>query len=240
MATRKRSRSNDSDVSALYKQWDEASCPICMDHPHNAVLLICSSYEKGCRSYICDTSHRHSNCLDRFKNSKKKMQIARLHLVRYQKVALQHMWLCLEDLEQEAAWELRRHARRVHPTVRPADVDPSRQRAWRRLEHRTEYNDIVSAVRSAMPGAIVLGDYVIENGDRVSVERDRGEGRRWLSTLFYLQMISMDSGSELRAAGREVYRDIAALIGPRRDGDIYWHEPTSQVSFPVKDNLTSI
>ncbi|KAL0418576.1 UNVERIFIED_CONTAM: hypothetical protein Sradi_1271100 [Sesamum radiatum] len=53
--------------------------------------------------------------------------------------------------------ELRRHARRVHPTVRPADVDPSRQRAWRRLEDQREYNDIVSTIRSAMPGAMMIG-----------------------------------------------------------------------------------
>ncbi|KAI4295127.1 hypothetical protein MLD38_040618 [Melastoma candidum] len=48
------------------KEWDEARCPICMEHPHNAVLLICSSQEKGCRPYMCNTSHRHSNCLDQF------------------------------------------------------------------------------------------------------------------------------------------------------------------------------
>ncbi|KAK6164289.1 hypothetical protein DH2020_001153 [Rehmannia glutinosa] len=273
MATRKRSRSNDSDVSALYKEWDEASCPICMDHPHNAVLLICSSYEKGCRSYICDTSHRHSNCLDRFKKLKEEnadsssapssipesssaahvalpggsgaessvvnansnfeeqeltfrgnLDLGQTNMEKSEEGPNLKCPLCrgsvlgwkvieeareyLDEMSRSCSREscsfvgnyreLRRHARRVHPTVRPADVDPSRQRAWRRLEHRTEYNDIVSAVRSAMPGAIVLGDYVIENGDRVSVERDRGEGRRWLSTLFFLQMISMDSGSELR------------------------------------------
>ncbi|CAN4098392.1 unnamed protein product [Withania somnifera] len=48
------------------REWEEARCPICMEHPHNAVLLLCSSGEKGCRPYICDTSYRHSNCLDQF------------------------------------------------------------------------------------------------------------------------------------------------------------------------------
>ncbi|CAM8888907.1 unnamed protein product [Rhodiola kirilowii] len=56
-----------TDSRALHKELDEALCPICMDHPHNAVLLLCSAHEKGCRSFICDTSYRHSNCLDRFK-----------------------------------------------------------------------------------------------------------------------------------------------------------------------------
>ncbi|CDO98118.1 unnamed protein product [Coffea canephora] len=50
-------------------EWEEARCPICMEHPHNAVLLICSSREKGCCPYMCDTSHRHSNCLDQYRKS---------------------------------------------------------------------------------------------------------------------------------------------------------------------------
>lgn len=66
------------------------------------------------------------------------------------------------------------HAISVHPTARPADVDPSRQSAWRRLEHQREYNDIVSAIGSAMLGAIVLGDYILDNSDRFSDERDNG------------------------------------------------------------------
>ncbi|KAA8541888.1 hypothetical protein F0562_023040 [Nyssa sinensis] len=48
------------------KEWEDARCPICMEHPHNAVLLLCSSHEKGCRPFMCDTSYRHSNCLDQF------------------------------------------------------------------------------------------------------------------------------------------------------------------------------
>ncbi|KAK9141648.1 hypothetical protein Syun_011048 [Stephania yunnanensis] len=48
------------------KEWEEVRCPVCMEHPHNAVLLKCSSYDKGCRPYICNTSCRHSNCLDQF------------------------------------------------------------------------------------------------------------------------------------------------------------------------------
>uniref|UniRef100_A0A2P2MDZ3 Uncharacterized protein n=1 Tax=Rhizophora mucronata TaxID=61149 RepID=A0A2P2MDZ3_RHIMU len=51
------------------KEWEEARCPVCMEHPHNAVLLICSSHDKGCRPYMCDTSYRHSNCLDQFRKS---------------------------------------------------------------------------------------------------------------------------------------------------------------------------
>lgn len=49
--------------------WEDVICPICLDFPHNGVLLHCSSYEKGCRPFVCDTDHLHSNCLDRFKNA---------------------------------------------------------------------------------------------------------------------------------------------------------------------------
>ncbi|KAE8700627.1 Glutaredoxin 4 isoform 1 [Hibiscus syriacus] len=48
------------------KEWEDARCPICMEHPHNAVLLRCSSFEKGCLPFMCNTSYRHSNCLDQF------------------------------------------------------------------------------------------------------------------------------------------------------------------------------
>lgn len=48
------------------KEWDDTRCPICMEPPHNAVLLKCSSHENGCRPYMCNTSYRHSNCLDQF------------------------------------------------------------------------------------------------------------------------------------------------------------------------------
>ncbi|KAL2472310.1 Protein of unknown function (DUF1644) [Abeliophyllum distichum] len=53
----------------FYTNWDDVICPICLDFPHNGVLLQCSSYEKGCRPFVCDTDHLHSNCLDRFKQA---------------------------------------------------------------------------------------------------------------------------------------------------------------------------
>ncbi|KAE8795573.1 hypothetical protein D1007_29461 [Hordeum vulgare] len=62
--------SADAEIAALHKEWDDARCPICMDHPHNAVLLLCSSQDKGCRSYMCDTSYGHSECLYGFRKMK--------------------------------------------------------------------------------------------------------------------------------------------------------------------------
>ncbi|MQM00181.1 hypothetical protein Taro_032909 [Colocasia esculenta] len=51
------------------KDWEDATCSVCMEFPHNAVLLLCSSHDKGCRPYMCGTSHRYSNCLDLYKKA---------------------------------------------------------------------------------------------------------------------------------------------------------------------------
>ncbi|KAJ9543472.1 hypothetical protein OSB04_023179 [Centaurea solstitialis] len=261
MASRKRKISNDAEISALHKEWDEISCPICMDHPHNAVLIMCSSHEKGCRSFICDTSYRHSNCLDRFKklvpdsnditptpatllaendnpaeangthepiepdaivefaggpgesdrtSSSRSGLSLKCPLCRGSvsgwvvvEEARQYLNLKSRSCSQESCSfsgnyrDLRRHARRAHPTARPSDVDPLRERAWRRLEHQREYGDIVSAIRSAMPGAVVFGDYAIENGGgdnraAASDGRERGGGGNnghWWTAFFLFQMI---------------------------------------------------
>ncbi|KAH1198786.1 hypothetical protein GmHk_18G052292 [Glycine max] len=278
MAGIKRRLCSDSDIHALHKELDEVSCPICMDHPHNAVLLLCSSHEKGCRSYICDTSYRHSNCLDRFKkmrdNSKENQNLPSSlvntnnsgsrqgdaqdpsrHLDQHDEGILETAdsetlqdRAVLEDLDADASesklnlkcplcrgsvlnWEvveearnylnmkkrscsrdscsfvgdyleLRRHARRVHPTSRPSNVDPTRERAWRHFERQREYGDIVSAIQSAMPGAVLVGDYALENGDGIGrLQDERVEGnidnanRPWLATTILFQM--MDSTIEI-------------------------------------------
>ncbi|KAI4354426.1 hypothetical protein L6164_003288 [Bauhinia variegata] len=305
----KRRLCSDSDTRALHKELDEVSCPICMDHPHNAVLLLCSSHDKGCRSYICDTSYRHSNCLDRFKKTKANLstslanthnpgnisdinlgirsdpnqindemstvlsvglpqgsrqadvQDPSRHLDSHDEAILETVdsetlqgrgeqehensselklklrcpmcrgtvlgWKVVEEarsylnLKRRSCsrescsfvgnyLELRRHARRVHPTTCPSDVDPLRERSWRHLERQREYGDIVSAIRTAMPGAVVVGDYVIENGDgigRVPSERegsvgDAANGSLW-TTLFLFQMFgSMENGREPRPRPR--------------------------------------
>ncbi|PKA59212.1 hypothetical protein AXF42_Ash001305 [Apostasia shenzhenica] len=290
----KSSTSKTTDILASRKVLDEVTCPICMDHPHNAVLLICSSHEKGCRSYICDTSYRHSNCLDQFKRYKvnnddispnsntlvqenfsseqndqivdqtvasepslSNSRITRIsddnpqefppmaeaideigssqqdrfaatetnetinheghsegngkeyHSLKCPlcrgtvfgwmivKEAREYMDLKSRTCSRESCSfygnyrELRRHARRVHPTTRPADIDPSRRRAWRRLQIQQEHGDILSAIRSAMPGAIVLGDYVIDYGDASPREHEFAEGGgSWLTTFFLLHMFN--------------------------------------------------
>lgn len=286
MSDVKGSTSSITDSSALHKELDEASCPICMDHPHNAVLLLCSAREKGCRSFICDTSYRHSNCLDRFKKLRasrsndqshentsaadrtessvigllpgsssnvttelsgvqataeiqetqnhsdygnggivqlqtsdtapeqvnfstdtsagRLLQDASLNLMcplcrgavsgwKIEKEARQYLDLKQRSCSHESCsfvgnyQELRRHARRAHPTKCPADIDPSRQRAWQNLEHQRDYGDIMSVIRSSMPNAVVFGDYVIENEDT------RDPQSSWWSTFVLFQMVNRNT-----------------------------------------------
>ncbi|MCL7046737.1 hypothetical protein MKW94_027125 [Papaver nudicaule] len=283
MSDIKGSTSTITENHALHKEWDEALCPICMDHPHNAVLLVCSSHDKGCRSYICDTSYRHSNCLDRYKrltidlsdtalpNSSQPENPdgtsgetivgdsgMRIHLEEAQehhngtssgiaevlgennshnpypssefqgeiisemgnssdqslnlkcplcrgnvigwkivKEAREYLDLKHRSCSGDACSftgnyrELRRHARRIHPSARPSDVNPLRQVAWRHLEGQREYNDIISAIRSVTPSAVVFGDYVIDNvGNNRESGLGGGNGSGFADTFFLFQMLS--------------------------------------------------
>ncbi|GJW95419.1 pentatricopeptide repeat-containing protein [Tanacetum coccineum] len=67
---------NPSESEETLQEWEDAQCPVCMEHPHNAILLLCSSHDKGCRPYMCDTSYRHSNCFDQFKKSLSDIQMS--------------------------------------------------------------------------------------------------------------------------------------------------------------------
>ncbi|EEC72498.1 hypothetical protein OsI_05870 [Oryza sativa Indica Group] len=71
MVKKKVVKAGSFDLDAkLDKSWmEDITCPICLDFPHNAVLLRCTSYEKGCRPFICDTDQSRSNCLERFKGA---------------------------------------------------------------------------------------------------------------------------------------------------------------------------
>ncbi|PWA34231.1 hypothetical protein CTI12_AA621150 [Artemisia annua] len=109
------------------KEWEEARCPICMEHPHNAVLLLCSSLEKGCRPYI----GRINECIKnnparQFMDSKTRR--CSMDTCNYTGNYLQ----------------LRKHARGKHARVRPTDVDPERELKWRNLEEYMELQDLVS------------------------------------------------------------------------------------------------
>ncbi|KAI3787208.1 hypothetical protein L1987_41527 [Smallanthus sonchifolius] len=65
----KDSRREKQKKASEKKEWQDAKCSVCMEYPHNAVLLLCSSHHKGCRPYMCATSYRYSNCLDQYKKA---------------------------------------------------------------------------------------------------------------------------------------------------------------------------
>ncbi|KAG0471237.1 hypothetical protein HPP92_015783 [Vanilla planifolia] len=198
------------------KDWEEAKCSVCMEFPHHAVLLLCSSYEKGCRPYMCGTSFRHSNCLDQFKKAYTKVRsieqsndlrpvglssgksevlelacpLCRGQVKGWTVVEPARKYLnkktrnCMQDgcCFVGSYKELKRHVRNEHPCAKPREVDPEMEEKWRVLEHEREREDVLSTIRSSMPGSVVFGDYVIDmtNSD-VDGEDDIGGASRGIS-----------------------------------------------------------
>lgn len=58
--------------------------------------------------------------------------------------------------------ELKKHVKAKHRRSKPRKVDPQLEAKWRALEMQTAREDVLSTIRSSMPGAVVLGDYVID------------------------------------------------------------------------------
>ncbi|MCO5578300.1 hypothetical protein L7F22_032140 [Adiantum nelumboides] len=233
-------KSLGEDACAGRNDWEGAVCPVCMETPHNAVLLHCSSYEKGCRPYMCDTSYRHSNCFDQYLKAHSACQKTgdgQPGLIGQGGVAMgvggaDHENTAMGSLENAAGaqamqtpgvggthrlskcdllgltcplcrghvqdckvvkpardllntkvrvcareacffsgsyQELRVHARRDHPSSRPAEVDPARRRSWVRMEQQRELGDVLSVIQASMPHVTVSRDYAID-GEEDSVD----------------------------------------------------------------------
>ncbi|XP_017420642.1 uncharacterized protein LOC108330649 isoform X2 [Vigna angularis] len=182
----------------LDTSWEDVICPICLEVPHNSVLLQCSSYDKGCRPFVCDTSQLHSNCLDRFKrtqmsdansvaNSDSVVSDCQYNLscplcrgdvsgwiiVDKARVHLDEKKRCCD--EQQCAFvgsysELQKHAQLEHPYGCPSKIDPARQLDWENFQQSSEIVDVLSTIHSEVPRGVVLGDYVIEYGDDDSAD----------------------------------------------------------------------
>ncbi|GAV92607.1 DUF1644 domain-containing protein [Cephalotus follicularis] len=185
------------------QDWERATCSVCLEFPHNAVLLLCSSYNNGCRPYMCATSSRFSNCLEQYKkfytkvapieSSQQQNGSLDLEPVRNSENMEVPELLCPLCRGQVKGWtvveparkyfnakkrnclqdncsfvgtfkKLRRHVRAKHPLARPRAVDPVLEEKWKNLEGEREFNDVISTIMSSTPGAVVLGDYVIETG----------------------------------------------------------------------------
>ncbi|KAL2477515.1 hypothetical protein Fot_46529 [Forsythia ovata] len=212
------------------KDWEDATCSVCMECPHNAVLLLCSSHDKGCRPYMCGTSFRYSNCLDQYKKAYTKVTPSDTHPLGHDSLDSDAMgplsnrsvencevtelacplcrgqvkgWTVVEpareylDAKMRSCMqdncsfigtykELRKHVRVEHASAKPREVDPVLEQKWRRLERERETQDVMTTIRSSMPGAVFFGDYAIEGShygfdsgeeeryDADGLERDEG------------------------------------------------------------------
>ncbi|CAA7057734.1 unnamed protein product [Microthlaspi erraticum] len=160
------------------KPWKGVTCPVCLETPHNAVVLLCSSYHKGCRPYMCATGNRLSNCLEQYKktceNDGKPAELlcplcrgqvkgwtvvrdARKYLNAKRRACTKHNCLFFGSYRQ-----LKRHVKADHPRDKPRAVDTVMEEKWKKLEGERERSDVISTVMSLTPGARIDGDYVIE------------------------------------------------------------------------------
>lgn len=202
---------------SIAKDWKGARCSVCMECPHNAVLLLCSSHDKGCHPYMCGTSFRYSNCLDQYKNAYSKLastdncplqdSLDDTDLAPPSGMSIKNCdamelacplcrgqvkgWTVVEPareyfnskkrncMQDNCSFigtykELRKHMRADHPSAKPREVDPALEKKWSRLERERERDDVISTIRSSMPGAVFFGDYVIEGTHYDSDSDDEG------------------------------------------------------------------
>lgn len=158
----------DGDQHKNVKEWEEAVCPVCMEHPHNAVLLRCSSKKNGCRPYVCNTGVRHSDCLKKLFETSIRVPTSTVADGMDQKSPRGsiitcpfcrghiHGWEVIDRAAREymnskprscssstcdfsgTYAELRKHVRSEHPLVCPREENPARQQMWKRLEQERE------------------------------------------------------------------------------------------------------
>lgn len=239
------------------KDWKDATCSVCMEVPHNAILLLCSSYNKGCRPYMCATSHRYSNCFEQYKkaytkatsvqetddpnfdlsagdpNDHTKVPELLCPLCRRQVKG----WTVVEAarksmnakkrscMKDDCSFvgnykELRKHVRSMHPFSRPREVDPVREEKWKRFEGERERSDVISTILSSTPGAMVLGDYVLEPNDHAfySDEYDSDSDEEYLEDDFF-SMRSIGLGSTSRFLSNIRYNQIQGHAADSFDVD---------------------
>lgn len=78
--------------------------------------------------------------------------------------------------------DLRKHARKEHPLVRPSEADPERQRNWRRLERQQDFGDLLSSLQS-------LGE---ERSDESVLSFEDGG---WLTMFFLIRVFRPENSS---------------------------------------------
>ncbi|KAK9101931.1 hypothetical protein Sjap_019185 [Stephania japonica] len=82
--------------------------------------------------------------------------------------------------------DLRRHARLVHPHVRPFDTDPERERRWTRMEQERDFGDLFSAIQSAF-------------NDDENIEEDNFMVAPFMNAIFVFRSHRAPSSSTMEA-----------------------------------------
>ncbi|CAH8388653.1 unnamed protein product [Eruca vesicaria subsp. sativa] len=260
------------------KEWEEARCPVCMEHPHNGILLICSSFDNGCRPYMCDTSHRHSNCFDQYCKASKQTPTTETEGVEVASESRDEAvsevtvvnaregergeeeeeeeegkpklicplcrgnikeWVVVEDArcfmnakhrscssetcEFSGTYsDLRKHARLLHPGVRPSEADPERQRSWRRLERQRDLGDLLSTLQSSFGGGGGGEERSSSSNDDEIMSFDDGG---WLTVFFLIRVFRPESSGGSRSSSSWSGTSRArSQIGVRRRSSRLWGE----------------
>jgi hypothetical protein len=69
--------------------------------------------------------------------------------------------------------ELCKHVKTKHPSKKPREVDPAVADEWKNFECEREREDAISTIRAMNPGAVIMGDYVLElNGGNNRLQSD--------------------------------------------------------------------
>ncbi|KAI8536808.1 hypothetical protein RHMOL_Rhmol10G0285800 [Rhododendron molle] len=166
-------------VRSVYikESMEEAKCIICMEPPHNAVILNCSNLEKGCRPYMCGTSNRLSNCLNHFLKSTSSTPTPSCPLCRGKVskwVFISRFSRFMNSIPRSCSvetcefvgnyLELENHASLEHPSVRPSVVDPVLMQDWRRLQCFIRFVDSIPRSRCSFETCEFIGNYLeLEN-----------------------------------------------------------------------------
>ena len=193
---------------------------------------------------MCDTSYRHSNCLDQYKKSftgtlspeetdgdqeqsKLSCPLCRGGVTGWKVVetARRYMNSKVRSCSTESCGftgtygDLRKHARKEHPSVRPSEADPDRQRDWRRLEQRRDLGDLFSTMQSAIGGE--------DGGLGGFIEDDEELGMRSVFRISSMAVFFIFSFTSTGGVGRERTRGPSTRVSSRSRrgrGRLLWGE----------------
>ncbi|GAA0142064.1 hypothetical protein LIER_03049 [Lithospermum erythrorhizon] len=180
------------DDVQLYTNRDDIICPICLDSPHNCVLLQCSSHDKGCRSFVREHDHTGSETNDRPICPLCRGEVTGWIIPGNVRLHLDEKKRCCDEAKcvfEGTFKELRKHVQLEHPNAKPPKIDPARELDWENFQQSSEIIDVLSTIHAEVPRGVVLGDYVIEYGDNNSEDDFNhfpiDKGNWWTSCIFY-------------------------------------------------------